>query len=237
MMNKQERDKRKNKPHFSWRSRRQRSIKDIATSRDLWLGIFMFVIFQLSIMFLTLSSVSETQSTPFLILSMVLAIGISVFGMFEAKKRQRVAYRQTPARPLRVLIYIGLIYLGVFAISTLFVVMKWEIPVQENQEALTQLMSRYFLPMSFITGVVAPITEELTFREYFPYAFGPSYLSFGLSSLLFTILHTPSGLIGFAMYGFLSIAFLTIRLKDNNILTSIYVHMGYNLLTVVLSLL
>lgn len=237
MKTKQQRDAKRNKPPFSWKSRRETTIKEKLTSRDFWFGVYVFIMFQASIVFLTLSTLLENHKTLFFIISMVIAIGVSVHGMIEAKRRQRVTFRYTMSSPLRVIAYVGFIYAGVFAISTLFVAMKWEIPVQENQESLNQLLSQYFLPMTFITGVVAPITEELAFRELFPHAFGPSYISFIVSSIIFTLLHSPSGMVGFAIYGFLSIAFLYIRLKDNNILTAIYVHMGYNLLTVVLSLL
>lgn len=237
MKTKQDRDAKLNRPPFKWTSKRQTTIKEKLTSRDFWLGIYMFALFQLSIVFLTISAMSETKGTLFFIVSMVLAFIAIIHGMIEAKRRQRVTFRYTPATPLRVIAYVGFIYAGVFAISTIFVIMKWEIPVQENQEALNQLLSRYFIPMTLITGIVAPITEELTFRELIPHAFGPSYISFIIPSIIFTLLHSPSGMIGFAIYGYLSIAFLYIRLKDNNILTAIYAHMGYNLLTVILSLL
>lgn len=237
MKTKQDRGAKLNKPPFRWRSPRKKPLKEIFTSRDFWFGVYVFAMFQISIILLTISALSESNKGLFLIVSMVMAIGVSIHGLIEAKRRQRVTFRYTPASPLRVIAYVGFIYAGVFAISTLFVVMKWEIPVQENQESLNQLLQQYIIPMTLITGVVAPITEELAFRELFPYAFGPSYISFIIFSIIFALLHSPSGLIGYAIYGFLAIAFMFIRLKDNNILTAIYVHMGYNLLTVVLSML
>lgn len=233
MMTKQERNARKNRPPYP--KTRKVNIIDAIKSRDFWLGLYVFSAFQLSIILLTLSALKD-NNTPLLIASMVVAFGISIHGLIMAKRRQRVKFRYKPVHPIHLPVTVISTYLGVFIISMIFVMIKAEIPVQPNQESLNKLLTTYILPMGFITSVVAPIAEELTFREFFPHAFGPSYLSFIISSILFTILHSPSGIVGFTIYGFLSTAFLYVRLKDNNILTSIYTHMGYNLLTVIISL-
>lgn len=233
IVTKQERDRRKRKPPYPT-TRRVNLIRTLK-SRDLWLGVYFFIMFQLSIILLSVS-VAKDNSQTFLIASMIVAVGITIHGLYVAYQRQSVKLPTKVLNPMRVLLNILVIYGIVFLIGFFFVIIGWETPAQPNQDALNKLLEQYFIPMSFITSVVAPIAEELTFREYLPHAFGPSKVSFIASSVVFTILHAPTGLIGYVVYGFLSAAFLYIRIKNNNLLSSIYAHMGYNMLTVVMSL-
>ena len=234
MKTKQERIAYQNRPRYQWF--RKINLLESLKSRDFWIAIYLFMAFQGSILFLTLSSAKDNNKL-YLAISMILAFGVSIHGIIMARRRQRVKFRYDNIVWWKVGLSTIFIYLGVFSISVLFVHFDLEIVQQPNQDALNKLIQTYFLPMTFITTVVAPITEELTFREFLPHAFGPSYISFIISSIIFALLHSPSGLIGIIMYGFLSIAFLYLRLTTNNIMLTIFAHMGYNLLTVLLALL
>lgn len=234
MKTKQERIAYQNRPRYQWF--RKINLLESLKSRDFWISVYLFLAFQGSILFLTLSSAKDNNKL-YLAISMILAIGVSIHGIIMARRRQRVKFRYENVVWWKVGLSTIFIYLGVFSISVLFVHFDLEIVQQPNQDALNKLIQTYFLPMTFITTVVAPITEELTFREFLPHAFGPSYISFIISSIIFALLHSPSGLIGIIMYGFLSIAFLYLRLTTNNIMLTIFAHMGYNLLTVLLALL
>lgn len=234
MKTKQERLAYQNRPRYQWF--RKINLLESLKSRDFWIAVYLFMAFQGSILFLTLSSAKDNNKL-YLAISMILAFGVSIHGIIMARRRQRVKFRYENVVWWKVGLSTIFIYLGVFSISVLFVHFDLEIVQQPNQDALNKLMQTYFLPMTFITTVVAPITEELTFREFLPHAFGPSYISFIISSIIFALLHSPSGLIGIIMYGFLSIAFLYLRLTTNNIMLTIFAHMGYNLLTVLLALL
>lgn len=234
MKTKQERLAYQNRPRYQWF--RKINLLESLKSRDFWIAVYLFMAFQGSILFLTLSSAKDNNKL-YLAISMILAFGVSIHGIIMARRRQRVKFRYENVVWWKVGLSTIFIYLGVFSISVLFVHFDLEIVQQPNQDALNKLIQTYFLPMTFITTVVAPITEELTFREFLPHAFGPSYISFIISSIIFALLHSPSGLIGIIMYGFLSIAFLYLRLTTNNIMLTIFAHMGYNLLTVLLALL
>lgn len=234
MKTKQERIAYQNRPRYQWF--RKINLLESLKSRDFWIAVYLFMAFQGSILFLTLSSAKDNNKL-YLAISMILAFGVSIHGIIMARRRQRVKFRYENVVWWKVGLSTIFIYLGVFSISVLFVHFDLEIVQQPNQDALNKLIQTYFLPMTFITTVVAPITEELTFREFLPHAFGPSYISFIISSIIFALLHSPSGLIGIIMYGFLSIAFLYLRLTTNNIMLTIFAHMGYNLLTVLLALL
>lgn len=233
MKTKQERMAYQNRPRYEMF--RKVNLLESLKSRDFWLAMYLFVGFQGSILFLTLSS-SKDDNKLYLAISMILALVVTIHGLYMARQRQRVKFRYEPIVWWKLFLSVIFIYLGVFSISVMFVHFDWNIIPQPNQDSLNKLMQTYFLPMTFITTVVAPIAEELTFREFLPHAFGPSYASFIISSIIFAILHSPTGLIGIVMYGFLSIAFLYLRMTTNNISTVIYAHMGYNLLTVLLAL-
>ncbi|MER2008872.1 MAG: CPBP family glutamic-type intramembrane protease [Psychrobacillus sp.] len=47
--------------------------------------------------------------------------------------------------------------------------------------------------MMFTMIIVSPVIEEIVFRELLPYATGPSYLCFVISSIIFIALHATFG--------------------------------------------
>ncbi len=234
MLTKQERDERRNRPPYP--PTKRVNIFRSLFSRDTGLGIYFFVMFQLAILLLMFGVDSPYQGR-WVLAAMTIAVITSIHGMYEARKRQRVKFRVKHLTPFRYLTLLALTYLGVFSLGIIFNFLNITVPVQPNQEALVKILEQYLLPMSFITVVVAPIVEELVFREFLPHAFGPSYLSFIIFSIVFALLHSPSGVVGFSIYMFLSTIFLYFRLKDNNLMTSIYLHMGYNLISLIMSLL
>lgn len=234
MMTKQDRIARRNKPPYP-RTKRV-NIFDSLKSRDFRLSLYYFGMFQLAIILLTYSALNDNNQLSFF-LSMIVAVGISIQGYMESRVRQGVKFNMKSPNIFKILLYIVLLFSSIYAVGIFANIYNWNIPVQENQEALNQLLKTHFYPMAFITTIVAPIVEELVFRELLPHAFGPSYVSFIISTILFGILHSPAGLVGYLSYGILSTLFIYIRLKNNNLLTAIYVHIGYNFSTILMSLL
>lgn len=47
-------------------------------------------------------------------------------------------------------------------------------------------------------------------------------------------MHSPTEIVGFVIYMTLSLVFLYVRLKDNNIKTDVYLHMVYNFMSIVI---
>lgn len=108
---------------------------------------------------------------------------------------------------------------------------------QSNQEALATVFENNKLIIGLSTIVIAPITEEIIFRELLP-RFGKPFLNekwnkynwvfYATSGLLFTILHSPSGVAGWISYGSLAVFFAFVRIYSKSVNTSIITHMLWN---------
>lgn len=229
---KEERLKRKRRPPYP--KTRRVGIIDALTSREFWLAIYFFALFQAA-MYVIAISVTKDNPDIWVYGGTGIALFTFINAIWVAKKRQAVKFRADYVHFGRIIAVIILLYTTIMIVSTLFNVFKLSIPEQANQASLNTLLNSHFAPMTFIVVLVAPTVEELVFREYLPHAFGPSQLSFGIASLIFALLHGPTGIIGWLLYSIMSIAFLILRLKGNNIFEAILGHVIYNGLTIILS--
>lgn len=120
---------------------------------------------------------------------------------------------------------------------------------QPNQDAIEMAMEQVIYLILPMTVFIAPIAEELIFREWLPKLFrnigrkfkmkdrSATLGGFIIGSLLFTLLHMPVGLQGWVVYGGLSAVLGFVRYKFT-IEASIMMHFYYNLfVTAVLLLL
>lgn len=111
---------------------------------------------------------------------------------------------------------------------------------QQNQNALNELL-KYNTPIliTYMT-VVAPILEEVIFRHIIPkrLSFGTKHNWFGytIGFILFLVLHSPHGLMGYITYGGMAIMFTFMRIYYNNINASILTHITWNSIVVLLML-
>jgi len=208
----------------------------IIKSPELWWGIYFFVIFQGAMALIAQGGMVE-NSTPWTVGGIALGIWTVTHGLMQSTKRQMTKIRYDLPSMGKMVGMVLLAYVLIFALSWGLLYLGISPTVQPNQEVVNQIMQRQAIPMMFITCVVAPVAEELVFREYLPYAGGASLVSFVISSLLFTMLHAPAGLSGWMTYGIISIVFLYLRLKGNNIKQAIGGHMLYNFLSTVLAFL
>ncbi|WP_442952602.1 CPBP family intramembrane glutamic endopeptidase [Paenibacillus sp. Root52] len=88
--------------------------------------------------------------------------------------------------------------------------------------------------MIFMITILAPVIEELVFRELLPNAFGASYASFIAASFIFVVIHSPSGIMGWTSYTIMAAGFLYARLSQRSIYASIALHIVWNTVSVVL---
>lgn len=110
---------------------------------------------------------------------------------------------------------------------------------QPNQEGVNDLLFSYPIAVMFLIAFVAPIIEELVFRELLPKVIlfkNYTYVSYYIVTILFILMHTPAGINGTISYTIMSFGFLYARLKHNNILTAIAVHMIWNTFVVIITL-
>lgn len=110
---------------------------------------------------------------------------------------------------------------------------------QPNQGVIEKVMEQAIYLILPITVFIAPIVEELIFREWLPKLFrnigrkfkmNDYYATLGgfiIGSLFFTLLHMPAGLQGWVVYGGLSAVLGFVRYKFT-IEASIMMHFYYN---------
>lgn len=120
--------------------------------------------------------------------------------------------------------------IGLFAVLALSIALPFffEPVVQPNQEALTNSFADSAVPMAIYIVLIAPITEELIFREFLPSVFYYKKSIYIVTAILFTLLHLPNGLEGLLIYGSLSALFTYLRYAGGNIRYNLIMHIAWN---------
>ena len=168
------------------------------------------------------------------LLAILMGIVTVVLAVVVINKRQRVDDTRRKFRPSRVLLIVSAMLIALFAFTALYNFIGIAPIKQANQASLDSLLVLFPVAMIFTIIVVSPVTEEIVFRELLPFATGPSYVSFVFASLMFIVLHSPAGIMGFTSYAILATGFLYARLKDNNVYTAIGVHIMWNAITIII---
>lgn len=119
---------------------------------------------------------------------------------------------------------------------------------QPNQDIIEMVMEQAIYLILPMTVFIAPIVEELIFREWLPKLFrnigrkfkmndhNATLGGFIIGSLFFTLLHMPAGLQGWVAYGGLSAILGFVRYKFT-IEASIMMHFYYNVFAMAVLLL
>lgn len=89
-----------------------------------------------------------------------------------------------------------------------------------------------FLPYVVLFG---PVSEELMFRFYLPSIFKHKLIGITFSSVIFSIIHSPSNIIMFFYYVLFSLALFFVLEKTKSIRSNILLHSVYNMLIVITS--
>lgn len=209
-------------------------IKDFFRAKDLYKAIAFFFSAQLAIIMIAAGTKHPNMAGAMNILAMIIGVIAIILAIREINSRQRNDETRRRFRWGTVLGVIVLMFIAMFASTFIFNLLDVKIAQQPNQMSLDSLVTQFPLAMIFTMVIVSPIIEELVFRELLPFATGPSYLSFVISSLIFVALHAPFGIVGWTSYGILAGGFLFARLKDNNIYTGIIAHIIWNAFSVIL---
>lgn len=85
--------------------------------------------------------------------------------------------------------------------------------------------------MFFLVVIVAPVVEEVIFRELLPKSMGRSLASYIIGSFLFALIHMPTGIEGWLMYGGMSAVMLYMRLRRDNLNEAIAFHLLNNVIS------
>lgn len=200
----------------------------------MYKAVAFFLAIQVVIATVAAATVYPNIAGALNMLALVLGIAIVVVAVKLINARQRRDVTRRPFKLMRVISIVAVMFAALTAVTTVLRVMGFTAVQQPNQASLENLVGLFPIVMIFTMVIVSPIVEEFVFRELLPFATGPSYLSFGIASLIFVALHAPFGVMGWTSYGILSAGFLYARLKDNNLYTAIGVHIIWNALTLIL---
>ncbi|OMF76686.1 CPBP family intramembrane glutamic endopeptidase [Paenibacillus glucanolyticus] len=214
-------------PLFRWPS-----IKKMFRSRVLYQAIFFFLSPQLFPIAVMIGSWYPGYTSLINVLSILIGLIILTLAIRIIRKRQ---YEYDYARRIRILPVLGILSGCIIALTImtyLFALFGITLPSQTNQTSLDAMFDRFPLLMVFMIVILAPVTEELVFRELLPHTLGPSITSFITSSLLFVAIHSPSGIMGWSSYGIMAAGFLFARLNQRSIYAGIAVHVVWNLFSI-----
>ena len=218
------------------------------TAKYAWKSIAVFMLFTLvqSIMLIYLAFPEQTV----VIVGLYAACFIASIRISLTFARIRVAElftKETALYPIKYFLGGWIILLIVNALALWIIGSENYLTSQPNQESINLLMDNVFYLIFPLTVFVAPIVEELIFREWLPNFFRnigqavnktsrlPEIIGFFTGSFLFTLMHAPTGLQGWITYGGLSLILLGIRLKYT-VKASIMMHFYYNTFSILLYL-
>ena len=209
-------------------------IRDFFRTPDFYKALFFFFGAQIMLTVIGIGVQNPDIAGLLNLVAIVIGLTLASLALKEITKRQRQDNTRRKLSVVRMVMRVSLIFSVVVALNVTMQSIGVQPKMQANQTPLDTLYSVFPIATILAIVVVSPIVEELVFRELLPYATGPSYISFISSSVLFIVLHTPSGVSGWVNYGILSSMFLYARLKDNNIYSSIGIHSIWNLITVLI---
>lgn len=219
------------------------------TAKYVWKSIATFSLF----------TITQSFMLSYLIAPGYQAIILGIYGLtflltfiiplwFDKLHPKTLMTKQNAVKPIPVFILgYTLISLINLALSFIIGADAYEI-AQPNQDVINAVMDHAIYLVLPMTVLLAPIVEELVFREWLPKFFrnigrklriNDRYAVIGgfiLGSLVFASLHMPTGLQGWVVYGGLSSVLLVVRYKYS-IQAAIMMHFYYNTFVMVALLL
>ncbi|MEK4529778.1 type II CAAX endopeptidase family protein [Paenibacillus sp. FSL H8-0104] len=215
-------------PIFRWPS-----IKKMFGHRELYQAIAFLLSPQLFPIAVLLGTMYPELTALINVVTIMVGLIILTLAIRVIQKRQRKFGYVNRVRILPVIgVFIGCI-IATIMMTYLYTSMGVTMPSQSNQVSLDTLFGRFPVIMFFMIAIIAPVTEELVFRELLPNVLGPSYLSFIASGFLFVVIHSPSGIMGWTSYGIMAAGFLYARLSQRSIYASIAVHIIWNMVSII----
>lgn len=170
-----------------------------------------------------------------------LAIVVLTVFILLAKKAQLISFKLSWFR----LKDLGILLLGELGIlftsivgSTVMSLLD-HVRTTTNQASINQMLSPDTLfPMGILIVLLAPILEEILFRGIIPQKIFHGHEKWGylLGWLLFTLLHTPSNLGSFIVYGGMSAILTYLAYRSQRLEMSIFLHMIQNSLGYIIML-
>lgn len=219
------------------------------TAKYIWKSIATFMLFTIAQSFMLLYLLMPDNDLVIIsVYALLTALAFALPFWFDKLHPKTLITRRNAIKPIPVFV---LGYTGISLINAgftfIFGAEAYEI-AQPNQDLINAIMEDAVYLILPMTVLLAPIIEELIFREWLPKFFRnvgrklgmvERYAVIGgfiLGSLFFTLLHMPTGLQGWIVYGGLSGVLLLVRYKYS-IQAAIMMHFYYNTFVMVALLL
>lgn len=211
------------------------SIKSIILNPKLYISILLMIVSQVALSLVPISEMYPDKSLWFKITSALIVIVICVWTLYQIDHREYIINDPKP-KILTIIKGFGLIVLGLVIATAYMVIVQPESTSSTNQEAINQMLANNKILMGVMLIFMAPIIEEYIFRELLPRVFGLSIVAFIVSSAIFIMLHSPNNITGFIMYTSITISLTYARIKDQNVKSSIVLHMIWNTFSYIISI-
>lgn len=222
-------------------TKRERNMKQRLFSILKFIGFMILSLAPLQILVILIGSQSQFSTmvnSVFGIVFFVLTISIIIFLW---KKYIRYSNEKAQKIGLRDLGFAFLFFLMarvIAVVGTLLITWIHGEDMTANDEAIMSItdnsgdfLAFYFFLFVLSLSILVPIAEELTYRGIganLLFSKKRFWLPLIITSLVFGLMHTPTNIISFLMYGCMGVVFFLSYHRRKNILDSILVHIFNN---------
>lgn len=204
-----------------------------------WFGLLIFSQIPLSALIL---GVGEKLPAKTISMTVIILASLVVASMLALAKKTRMLEFKLSWFGVRELIILVGCELGIIFSNILgSIILTYIDHVNDtaNQEVLNQLANQSsLLPFFILTVIVAPIAEEILCRGIIPQKifYGHEKPGYLVGWLVFTLLHTPTNIGSFIIYGGMSAILTYLAYRSQRLEMSIFLHMMQNSLPFILML-
>lgn len=221
--------------------KRERGIGQILLNILKFVGFMLLALVPLQLILILISMqdrFSTIANSVLAIICFLLIIAIIMFlwnryYKYSKEKAQKIGWRDIGFALLFFLIT-RVIAMG----GTLLITLVYGEEMTANDEALmsigdSNIFVLYFVLFTLSIGILVPLVEELTYRGIGMHLFfrkNSFWLPLIVTSSIFGLIHTPTNIISFLIYGLLGTVFFLSYYRRKNILDSMLVHIFNNIL-------
>lgn len=223
-------------------------------SSKLWIcikGIFTLFLFFFSTYFAYIpiwlfdidpATMSDETSIWLTFFSNIMLVLVLFLIYFKSLKKEWQTFRKDGLKNLDIGFKYWMIGLMVMVVSNVIINFVFVHNIAANEEAVQSMIKVSPWLMLINAGILAPITEEITFRKTFKDMIKNPYLFILISGILFGSLHVVSATNFFEFlyiipYASLGIAFAFMYQKTNTVFTPIAMHFFHNTVLTLVSIL
>lgn len=192
---------------------------------------------------INVNTMSEQTLYLLTIFSKVILAALLLFAYRKELKTAWVDFKKNAMPYLDIAIKYWIVGLIIMAVSNVIIGVFSPVRMAENDQAVRSIIETTPFLALILTTILAPITEEMTFRKVFYDAFSHKWLFILVSGFTFGALHVLSSfttlysLLYIIPYSSLGLAFAAILCRTKNIFACISMHALHNGIITIMSIL